>query len=282
MASPPVIPTCSTCPSSRNGDRSATGTCRRQLGRVQFVLCHDPFRRVQQAFWYEWHAGGTAGLRRRRDREITCFPTRIGTSSHSRLRQGEWPPLDRVTLCASGRLGLQLPASALPVAAAFAAILSTQVAHLTGAEPHPVVTPFPVTVPCPVHERIRCKGSRQVTHPIGVVVDGTTVNVATSDAHLQRNVGVGTRQGKPPRNGTPARCPSVKGGPALWLESLAWSPAHSPILARGYVSPTPPRTGRSTGRHLRAVAGRTPTVRAPAREVARTAGRPPPEALARG
>jgi len=100
MASPPVIPTCSTCPSSRNGDRSATGTCRRQLGRVQFVLCHDPFRRVQQAFWYEWHAGGTAGLRRRRDREITCFPTRIGTSSHSRLRQGEWPPLDRVTLCA--------------------------------------------------------------------------------------------------------------------------------------------------------------------------------------
>ena len=80
MASPPVIPTCSTCPSSRNGDRSATGTCRRQLGRVQFVLCHDPFRRVQQAFWYEWHAGGTAGLRRRRDREITCFPTRTGTS----------------------------------------------------------------------------------------------------------------------------------------------------------------------------------------------------------
>ena len=88
MASPPVIPTCSTCPSSRNGDRSATGTCRRQLGRVQFVLCHDPFRRVQQAFWYEWHAGGTAGLRRRRDREITCFPTRTGTSEELDLAEG--------------------------------------------------------------------------------------------------------------------------------------------------------------------------------------------------
>ena len=87
MASPPVIPTCSTCPSSRNGDRSATGTCRRQLGRVQFVLCHDPFRRVQQAFWYEWHAGGTAGLRRRRDREITCFPTRTGTSESGRAQR---------------------------------------------------------------------------------------------------------------------------------------------------------------------------------------------------
>lgn len=95
----------------------------------------------------------------------------------------------------------------------------------------PAMLPVAATGAAP--ERVGCKGRRQIAYAVSVVVDFRMADVTTGDTDTKRNMGVGTRHGRPPRVlSAPARCPSTKDEPGLWVEPLARSCPHAFIVPR--------------------------------------------------
>ena len=121
----------------------------------------------------------------------------------------------RLGLDPGPRAGAQFPPHPLPIRAALTPVGVAAVAQLAGAQAAAVPEPGPVTVATFTPQGVAIAGVGKVAYAVGVVVHFKTRDVATGDADMKRDVGVGTGHGCLRGFRAPVRDPSVKDGPGL-------------------------------------------------------------------
>jgi hypothetical protein len=116
----------------------------------------------------------------------------------------------------------------LTVSAPFGTMPDAPVADLAGAGSASVVVPLPGAAAREPPQRVAVPRVRKVAQAVRVVVRFRARDVTAGETHPERDMGVGTRHGGPPRVGTaPARVPSAKDEPGLWRQPLARSCPHA-------------------------------------------------------